>query len=394
VNRDHELTPEEMASISADLWNEIAALPSWDGQCLHAEDTARAHHHALSRRLDADHAWVLDDLDSILATTEARADREGSTPALWEYAITTMDTTVTAALAAPPRDLTDHVARLLCPRTTWSPVDLAAVLAGDLAAPTPTVLEVDTTPRRHLFYARAVNGIHGDSGIGKSWVATVAMAQELAKGNRVMLIDYEDTPQTLCARLLSLLVPTDRITTLVDYRRPHDYATDEAVTELVAAITGDNITLVVVDSLGEAFGLQGIDENADKEVAPFIRNVIRPLADAGAAVVVIDHSTKAKDNPLHPSGSKRKRAAFTGASYLVSSERPPVKAEGADPVEGRLTLTCAKDRHGTYRQGSKVANVVLTSFPDGAVTAHLYSATADDVSAQEKTRLALTETRG
>ena len=76
------------------------------------------------------------------------------------------------------------------------------------------------------------------------------------------------------------------------------------------------MTLAVVDSLGEAFGLEGIDENHDVEVAPWLRRVARRLADAGLSVLLLDHSTKSADNPRRPSGSKRKRAAITGASYL------------------------------------------------------------------------------
>ena len=255
---------------------------------------------------------------------------------------------------------------------SWKQIDLAAVLDGDLTSPSPTVLAIDVLPRRHLFYPGTINGIHGDSGIGKSWVSAIAMAQEIRAGRNVMLIDYEDTPQTLCSRLLALLVPAGVIAAHVDYRRPSEMAVTPAVAELVGAITNNRIGLVVVDSLGEAFGVEGIDENSDAEVGPFLREVIRPLADAGAAVVIIDHSTKAKDNPLYPSGSKRKRAAITGASYYVTSDRPPVRPDGMDPTEGKLRITCAKDRHGTYRQGDVVASITITSYPDDSVIAHVW----------------------
>jgi hypothetical protein len=104
-------------------------------------------------------------------------------------------------------------------------------------------------------------------------------------------------------------------------------------------------------------------------------------ADAGMAVVLIDHSTKAADNPLHPSGSKRKRAAITGASYLVTAPKPLTKDRGGD-----LMLTCAKDRHGHFRRGEHVARVEFTVYPDGGMTWHVWPATGDD-SDDEQRRL-------
>jgi hypothetical protein len=115
------------------------------------------------------------------------------------------------------------------------------------------------------------------------------------------------------------------------------------------------VSLVVIDSIGECFGLDGINEDKDAEVGPWMRRVARVLADAGAAVLLVDHSTKANDNPLHPSGSKRKRAAIGGASYLVTAIKPLTREHG-----GRLRLTCAKDRHGTFQRSVVVADFVMT----------------------------------
>jgi hypothetical protein len=69
-------------------------------------------------------------------------------------------------------------------------------------------------------------------------------------------------------------------------------------------------------------------------------------------VLLIDHSTKSKDNPLFPSGSKRKRAAITGASYYLTAVTPLTREAG-----GRLKLVCAKDRLGNYKRGEEVASI-------------------------------------
>jgi len=174
--------------------------------------------------------------------------------------------------------------------------------------------------------------------------------------------------------MLSMLVPRDAIAEYLHYHRPVEPVTTNARDHIIEQCVTYGISLVVIDSLGEAFGLQSINEDLDAEVGPYLRLMFRPIAEAGPAILLIDHSTKSKDNPLYPSGSKRKRAAITGASYFISSDSPPVKPTGAEPTEGRLKVTCAKDRHGTYRQREHIATVSVVSYPDGAMSCKVWPA--------------------
>jgi hypothetical protein len=239
-------------------------------------------------------------------------------------------------------------------------------LRGEIASPLPTVLHRDDGVA--LFYAGQLNGIHGDSGTGKSWVTLVAAAQQIRAGKHVVWIDLEDPNEaTIVGRLLLLGLTAEQIRDHFHYINPKTAPNPSALALVHDVINTTSATLVVVDSLGEAFGLDGINEDKDNEVGPWIRTVLRPLADTGAAVVVIDHSTKAADNPMHPSGSKRKRAAITGASYLVTAPKPLDREHG-----GRLALTCAKDRHGHYRRGLVVANVEMAVYPDDGMTWHVW----------------------
>lgn len=269
---------------------------------------------------------------------------------------------------------------------SWRRVDLRPVLAGEIVRPLPTVLEIDCVPRRHLLYPAAVNGVHGDSGIGKSIIATCAMAQEMRAGRHVMLIDFEDNELTICSRLLDLIVPPAIIAERLHYHRPVDPMNGDALRYLIGECAG--VSLVVFDSVGEAFGVHGINENDDAEVGQFLRAAVRPLADAGPAVLLIDHSTKAKDNVLYPSGSKRKRAAITGASFYISTDNPPVRATGTESTSGRLKVTCAKDRHGNYRQGDHVATVEVVSHPDGAMRLAVWPVMPSDTAASPRIAVA------
>lgn len=248
---------------------------------------------------------------------------------------------------------------------SWHPVDLGPVLDGDHETPVPEILRTRDGARA-MFYRGRVNGVHGDSGIGKSWLVLAAVHQVLASGRRALIIDYEANAAEIVARLRALGCDRHQLLGLLTYLQPNAPTGPLAIEAVLEQITTDT-DLVIIDSLGEAFGLDGIDENSDAEVGPWLRTVARRLADAGPAVVLVDHGTKANDNPLHPSGSKRKRAAITGASYLVTAKTTPTRDQA-----GELTLTCAKDRHGTYPRGHVAAIADITPYPDGGITVNLH----------------------
>lgn len=250
---------------------------------------------------------------------------------------------------------------------SWKRIDLGPILRGKIEPIEPTILQRDDG--RAMFYAGCVNGVHGDSGDGKSMAVELAAAQEINAGHHVIWIDLEDPDgSTIVERLRLLGVSDEDIEGRLHYHRPVEPFADSAVEHIVAEAIAYGVTLIVLDSLGEAFGLDGIDEDRDAQVGPWLRRVARRLADVGPAVVLIDHSTKAKDAPLFPSGSKRKRAAITGAAYLLEAPEPLTKERG-----GRLRLTCAKDRHGNWRRGEHVAEIVFTVYPDGGVTVHCWA---------------------
>ena len=236
---------------------------------------------------------------------------------------------------------------------SFEPVDVAAVLEGELVPIEPSILRRDDG--QCLFYVGQVNGVHGDSGAGKGWVVLLAVVQQLTAGRYVLVVDTEDVVDSIVARLRQLGATDTAIRDRLLYVRPTAPFDDDAVRRLEQIVVEHRVSLVVIDSLGECFGLDAIDEDHDAEVGPWLRRVARRLADAGPAVVLVDHSTKASDNPLHPSGSKRKRAAIGGASYFADATTPFTRDRG-----GRLRLACAKDRHGTYARSEHVADLVMT----------------------------------
>lgn len=240
----------------------------------------------------------------------------------------------------------------------WEPIDLKETLAGladgSLARPLPTVGDFG---QGCLFYAGRVNGVHGDSTAGKSWTALITTAQELNADNAVVYVDLEDDALGVLARLVQDLgVAPEAVAERFVYLRPGQPFTPSTTPGFVALLARVRPTLVVLDSTGEALAVSGVNPNADDEVARWFTLFPKVAAESGAAVLLIDHATKAAStngSDLWPIGSQRKRAAITGAAYLQKVVDPFSRQQ-----EGHAVLKCAKDRHGNYALKQEVATLV------------------------------------
>ena len=245
---------------------------------------------------------------------------------------------------------------------TWQPVDLAEIVAGLLSGTitrhTPTIGERDDGAA--LFYAGKVNGVAGASGSGKSWTGLHAAVQQLQHGQHVVYVDLEDDAAGLLGRLLDLGADPQVIPPLFHYVQPDEPYSDAAARRMADTIAAHSPTLVVLDSTGESMALDGAKPNDDDDVARWFRRLPTAVAALGPAVLVLDHVVKAEDGGLWPIGSQRKRAAISGAQYMQTTVRPFAK-----DTPGAAKLVCAKDRHGNYRPGQKVAELTVTPTDDG-----------------------------
>lgn len=248
------------------------------------------------------------------------------------------------------------------PFESFEPVDLAPYLDGTTARVVPDLLRL--VDGRALLHADRLNGIHGDSGAGKSWLIALAVRELARSGRRAVVVDLEDTPDPLIERLRQIGTTDAEILGALVYVNPDASFVRGGGERLVEVARRHAVAHVFVDSLGEAFALDGIDENSDAEVAPWLARVVRRIIHAtGAGVTLIDHVTKTLDNPLHPSGSKRKRAAITGTSWLTVPLEPFTIDQG-----GTVALRCGKDRHGHYRRGDTVAHLVMSALSDAGTS--------------------------
>ena len=344
--------------------SELAGLPTGGGQRLTRGRVFAHLHHA------GDEAAAARDLRAAIAgrpCTPAAA----ALPLPRDATARSIDRGSLAALETAPAGQADEghdeaVEASEIAGATWLPVDLhetvAGLLDGSIERLAPTVGR--RSDGAHLFYRGKVNGIAGASGCGKSWTVLHAAAQEIRAGEHAVYCDLEDDAAGVVQRLLDLGADPRDVLAMFHYVHPDEAYSAAAAAHLEAVVTEFWPSLVVVDSTGEALALDGAKPNDDDDVARWFRRLPTRLARTGAAVVVLDHIAKADDGGLWPIGSQRKRAAISGSLYMQAVVRP-----FDQDTPGVAKLTCAKDRHGTYRQGARVADLHIT--PHGDVLAEL-----------------------
>lgn len=239
---------------------------------------------------------------------------------------------------------------------SWDRHDLTDILAGlqsgTLQQPQPTVAG--------WLYARAVNGLAGESGSGKTWTALVSVALELRAGNPVVYVDFEDGPIGIVGRLLALGVPADVIAELFIYVRPDEAFRDDVRAGFWQMLDTTRPTLVIIDSTGESMAIEGVDPNSDDGVARWFRSVATAIADRGPAVLLLDHLPKSDNAASSPIGSQRKRAAVSGVQVIQTVAKSMSFAKGR---AGEAKLVCTKDRHGNFVTGEVVMRLIVNPEP-------------------------------
>jgi hypothetical protein len=249
-------------------------------------------------------------------------------------------------------------------------VDVAALLDGELPeAPKPVLLT--RTDGYALLYAGRVNALFGDPENGKTWVAEAACVEALRDSRRVLFMDLDHNgAEAVVANLLLLGAPPQvlRDRNRFRYCEPDDPSDVRAVVDDCGSWRP---AVAVIDSLGELLPMMGVSSNDSDQYTVTNARVLQPLADAGAAVIVIDHLAKnLNSRAVGPVGTGAKRRALGGASIRVKIFRQFVPGKG-----GSAHLIVNKDRHGGVRKNcpsgdrEPVAGTFVMDEPDanGAV---------------------------
>src|SRR5215210_4329416 len=107
----------------------------------------------------------------------------------------------------PETEAPDHAKQV--EGRSWRPVNLTPVLTGQWSPPEPTVGR--RSDGRGLFYAGKSHTVVSETEGGKTWLALSAVCDELAAGNHVVFIDFEDDAGGIVGRLLTLAAKEEAI---------------------------------------------------------------------------------------------------------------------------------------------------------------------------------------
>jgi hypothetical protein len=266
-------------------------------------------------------------------------------------------------------------------RTSWWPVDLAAVLSSDNPEPEPTILARDD--KKCLFYPGKVNALLGESESGKTWVALHAAAQELTAGHDVAYVDFEDTAPGVTGRLTALGIDRDALLQHLTYIAPEEGWSAQAVADLGETLASRDRTLIVLDGVNAAMTLLGLDTNSTTDATKFAQVLLDRLARTGAAVVTIDHVAKNKETRGKGGiGSQAKRAMIRGCAISVEVVTPFGRG-----MVGKLKLFVDKDRPGYVRGFSafaKNAGIAILSSDPSSGNVRIVVQAAEELDAESR----------
>jgi hypothetical protein len=215
--------------------------------------------------------------------------------------------------------------------------DVAAALdQTDESLPTMLV----RSDGRRLLYREAVNVLQGEPSGGKTTVALIAVRQVLDEGGTVLYLDFEDVIIKVTARARAVGCNRYELVERFHYSRPNINGSEPAaVVELARHVKPD---LVVVDGVAESIASLNLDEDEASEVTRWWTALPRALANLGAAILLLDHVTKSKENRGRwARGSGVKLGAADGTVLSVDAPEPFSRKRA-----GRIRLTVAKDRAG------------------------------------------------
>ncbi|WP_329572986.1 AAA family ATPase [Streptomyces sp. NBC_01361] len=255
------------------------------------------------------------------------------------------------------------------PRSAWAPVNVADIIAGRVRVEPPEILM--RADGAALLYPGKTHMFYGESESGKSWLALIAIAEQLAAGRSALFVDFESDAVTVVGRLMALGADPVALGERFAYVRP-DAAPKPGTAEgdAFAELLGQRFAVAVVDGSTDAYMLYGLNPNEQTDIASFTRQLPNRLAEStGAAVVLIDHVVKSNDGRgRFPIGGQHKLSAVTGAAFYVE----PGKGESIGAGKrGVMVMRVTKDRpaqvrarSGAYRDSDRTqesARVVLDS---------------------------------
>ncbi len=227
------------------------------------------------------------------------------------------------------------------PATTWAPLPLDEILAGEHTEAVPTMLARSDGPC--LLYRKRAHAFHAEPEALKTWLALGAAAERIAAGEAVLYIDFEDSAPSIVQRLAALGVDPNAIRARFVYIRPDEPLADAALQDLERALDALP-TLAVIDGLTEAFSQNGLNPLDNTDVAAWLELLPRKLIRGGAAVLQLDHVVKDREQRGRYAIGAQHKLAGIDVAYSMHVIEPFSRGHA-----GLVSIRVEKDRPGGVR---------------------------------------------
>ena len=238
--------------------------------------------------------------------------------------------------------------------------DTATLLEGDLEAPDADFLS--RSDGLNLIYAGKMHVFQAEPSTGKTWLALAAADEVLTLGGAVVYLDWEDSSRGVLGRLLALGADPAAVAARFQYVQPvgpFGQAERLVLNEILERLNPD---LVVIDGVAEALARDGYSEDKASDVVAWGEKLPRPIAQSGAAVIMLDHVVKSKeDQGRWARGSGAKLGMIDGAAYSLKTS-----AGFSRKKSGGMRVVIAKDRPGGVGTiGETAAMISVEPHADG-----------------------------
>lgn len=230
-------------------------------------------------------------------------------------------------------------------------VDLEIYLSDDYEPERPDVgMERDDGAR--LLYAGKWSTLMGETGLGKSWIALWHCVEEIRRGAHVRYAHFEEAnPRATVLRLRALGLKPEEIR-----ERFHWLDLDKlSVSALRSPAAWGVPSLVVLDGIAAACGRYGWNINDAEAVTKYLKALVWPFTEQGAAVLSLGHPVKARDrqSERHGYGASAWLDLVDGSAFRVTASAHPIQRG----KEGWVGLHVVKDRPGGVEERGVAAAV-------------------------------------
>jgi len=237
------------------------------------------------------------------------------------------------------------------PPHSWKPIDL--VVAGAAPPEPPTISEIVYPERVHVW--------SGEPETLKSLVAMVVGLVQARLEQSVMYVDLENGPRETTSRLRALGALDEELARILYFTPSEPLATD-ILAETLELIEKHKPSVCFIDSYTGSLAIHGCDPNSAIDVERHHQTVVNPLRSHGAAIVLLDHLVKNRENRGRYSiGSERKIGV--AEVHLSFDLIVPLSRGG----RGIVKLVTHKDRPG-YLHRPKAAEVEFESDAEGQLS--------------------------